>query len=214
MIKDAFGFIERINEGGQDIGLTMGSGGTREIPGNITIDLLDHENVDICGDIFEVLGSLKDNSVSSFYASHFIEHISDLDGLLNEIVRVSKNGASIRFIAPHFSNAFFYSDVTHCKFFGLYTFCYLAEDRSGLMRKVPKYANINNLVLNDVRLSFKSYRPFIVRHAIRKIFGTIVNLNRYFLELYEESGTGFISCYEVDYLLIVEKTNYFDMRNK
>lgn len=210
MIKDVDGFIERINAGGQNYGLTMGSGGTREIPGNITTDLLDHENVDICGDIFEVLASLQDNTISSFYSSHFIEHIPNLESFLNEIVRVSRHGAKIQFIAPHFSNAFFYSDVTHCKFFGLYTFCYLAEDQSGLTRKVPKYAIINNFILMDVHLGFKSYRPFIFRHAIRRIFGHIVNLNKYLLEFYEESCTGFISCYEIKYLLTVRKPSHYE----
>jgi ubiquinone/menaquinone biosynthesis C-methylase UbiE len=205
MIKDVNGFIERINAGGQDFGFTMGSGGTREIPGNITTDLLDHENVDICGDIFEVLASLKDNSISSFYASHFIEHIPNLDLLLNEIVRVSRNGAKIQFIAPHFSNAFFYSDVTHCKFFGLYTFCYLAEDRTGLWRKTPNYAQISQLALLDVKLIFRSYRPFYLRHAFRKAIGLVVGICSYTKELYEECWTGIVSCYEVKYILTVEK---------
>lgn len=205
MIKDVSGFIERINAGGQDYGLTMGSGGTREIPGNITTDLLNHENVDICGEIFEVLSALNDDSLSSVYASHFIEHMDDLDRLLKEIVRVSRHGAKIQLIAPHFSNAFFYSDVTHKKFFGLYTFCYLAEDRTGLKRQVPKYANVKHLILNDVKLGFKSYRPYVIRHAFRKTFEFFVNLDRYFTELYEESLTGFISCYEVHYMLNIEK---------
>lgn len=205
MIKDVSGFIERINAGGQDYSLTMGSGGTREIRGNITTDLLDHENVDICGDIFEVLAALNDNSISSFYASHFIEHISDLEKFLKEVIRVSRKDAELRFIAPHFSNAFFYSDVTHCKFFGLYTFSYLAEDRSGLQRKVPSYACIKGLILTDIKLGFKSYRPYFVRHALRKLFGYIINSSRYMIELYEESYTGFISCYEVEYFLSVKK---------
>lgn len=205
MIKDVCNIIDRINAGGQDFGLTMGSGGTREITGNITTDLLDHENVDICGDIFEVLASLNNDSISHFYASHFIEHVQDLQTLLKEVVRVSKNGAKIRFIAPHFSNSFFYSDITHHNFFGLYTFSYLAEDKSGLKRKVPTYANISGLVLKDVKLGFKSYRPYYVRHIFRKIISRLVNLNRYMMELYEESGVGFVSCYEVDYILYVEK---------
>ena len=205
MIKDVNGFIVRINAGGQDFGLTMGSGGTREIPGNITIDLLDHENVDICGDIFEVLANLKDDSITSIYASHFIEHVQNLDSLLNEIVRVSRHGAKIRLIAPHFSNAFFYSDVTHRNFFGLYTFCYLADDRTNFVRKVPSYARIQHLALMKVRLGFKSYRPFYVRHAFRRIFGMLVNSSAYMMELYEESFNSFLSCYEIEYVIIVDK---------
>ena len=205
MINDSKQLIDGINRGGQDFGLTMGSGGTREIPGNITTDLLDHENVDISGDIFEVLAALDDNSVASIYASHFIEHIDDLNQLLTEIVRVSRDGAKINLIAPHFSNAFFYSDVTHSKFFGLYTFCYLAEDRSGLRRKMPGYAQIPHLRHLNASLIFKSYRPYYVRHAFRKFIGFLVGLNTYTKELYEETGTGIISCYEIRYSLTVSK---------
>lgn len=205
MINDSKQLIDRINGGGQDFGLTMGAGGMREIPGNVTTDLLDHENVDISGDIFEVLGTLNDNSIASVYASHFIEHIDELDRLLREIVRVSRDGTKINLIAPHFSNAFFYSDVTHRKFFGLYTFCYLAEDQSGFRRKMPSYAQIPNLKHLNATLVFKSYKPYYIRHAFRKAIGFLVGLSTYTKELYEETGTGIISCYEIHYFLMVSK---------
>jgi hypothetical protein len=203
-MQDGQGLIEAINAG-REVGLELGSGGRRARPGYVTVDLRDHPEVDLRGDVFEILAALRDGSVSGVYASHFIEHIADLDRLLTEIVRVCRDGAAIEFVAPHFSNAFFYSDVTHRAFFGLYTFCYLAESRAGFRRQVPDYARVPGLVLTRVKLRFQSFRPFYVRHGFRKLVQLLVNSCNYMRELYEEAGTGFVSCYEVEYVLTVEK---------
>jgi SAM-dependent methyltransferase len=203
-MHDRQGLIEAINAG-REVGLELGSGGQRARAGYVTVDLRDHPEVDLRGDVFEVLAALRDDSVSGVYASHFIEHVDDLDRLLTELVRVCRNGAAIELVAPHFSNAFFYSDVTHRKFFGLYTFCYLAESRAGFRREVPDYARIPGLVLSRVRLRFKSFRPFYVRHGFRRLVELLVNSSNYMRELYEEAGTGLVSCYELEYFLTVEK---------
>lgn len=196
--------IEAINQGCEH-GLELGSGGRRARPGYLTVDIRDMPEVDIQGDVYEILASLKNDSISGIYASHFIEHIDDLNRFLAEVVRVCRNGALIEFVAPHFSNAFFYSDSTHRSFFGLYTFCYLAESRAGFRREVPDYARVPGLVLNRVRLRFQSFRPFYIRHGFRKAVQLLVNSCNYMRELYEEAGTGFVSCYDVEYVLTVEK---------
>lgn len=196
--------IEAINQG-RETGLELGSGGRRARSGYLTVDIRDMPEVDIVGDVYDILAALKDDSISGIYASHFIEHIDDLDRFLTEVVRVCRDGALIEFIAPHFSNAFFYSDVTHRSFFGLYTFCYLAESKVGFSREVPDYARIPGLVLSRVRLRFQSFRPFYIRHGFRKAVQLLVNSCNYMRELYEEAGTGLISCYDVEYTLSVEK---------
>lgn len=196
--------IEAINNGAE-VGLELGSGGQRARPAYLTVDIRDMPEVDIHGDVYEILAALKEDSISGIYASHFIEHIDDLDRFLADVVRVCRHGALIEFVAPHFSNAFFYSDVTHRSFFGLYTFCYLAESRVGFRRQVPDYARIPGLVLTRVKLRFQSFRPFYIRHGFRKAVQLLVNSCNYMRELYEEAGTGFVSCYEVEYVLRVEK---------
>jgi ubiquinone/menaquinone biosynthesis C-methylase UbiE len=206
MVKDPQGLIDQINAGGKKFALTLGSGPTREIPGNITVDLAEHENVDISGDVFDVLNLIKNSSISSIYASHFFEHIDDIESLLKEVSRISAHDAEITIIVPHFSNAFFYSDVTHKRFFGLYSFCYFADCAVKFFRRVPSYSKVPGLVQTSVRLNFKSYRPFYVRHAIRRLFGVIVNSSLYTLEFYEENLSSIISCYEVEYNIRVEKS--------
>lgn len=180
--------------------LELGSRGNKRNPAAIGIDLLPGPGVDVQGDVIEVLKVLPPQSVGSVYSEHFLEHIVDLEGLLSETSRVLSDGGKFRAIVPHFSNPYFYSDPTHKRFFGLYTFCYLAE--SDLFRRTtPNYDTDYGLRLDSVRLGFKASRPFYLRHAFRTVFGRLVNANRTCQELYEDLATGLVSCYEVDYAL-------------
>lgn len=198
--------IDAINGSALPVQIEIGCGPRPRFTEYTSIDMLEYPNVDIVGDAMDVLSKLKDNSVDVIFASHFLEHISDLDGFLKQVVRVCIDGAQVRFEVPHFSNAFFYSDVTHKTFFGLYSFCYLAKNNMALKRPTPDYATVEGLELNDVKLVFKSYRPRYVRHALRKAVQALVNLNNYTKEFYEENLTGIVSCYELDFYLQVKKS--------
>ncbi|NJM51016.1 MAG: class I SAM-dependent methyltransferase [Sphingomonadales bacterium] len=134
--------IEAINASPVPVQIEIGCGPRPRFREYTSIDMIKYDNVDIVGDAFDVLAKLKDDSVDTIFASHFLEHIDDLDRFLKEVVRVCIHGAQIRFEVPHFSNAFFYSDVTHKTFFGLYSFCYLAKNNMPLKRPTPEYATV------------------------------------------------------------------------
>lgn len=197
-------YIEKINKSDGE-SLEFGSGGQRGRAGYITVDLQDLPAVDICMDAYEALAKIDDNKIDKVYASHFIEHIDDLDKFLREIVRVCKNGATIEFRAPHFSNAWFYSDVTHKTFFGLYSFSYLATDHSGLGRPIPGYARIKGLELANVKLGFGTLKKWFIRYYFRKVQQVIVNSTRFTQELYEDAFAGIFPCYDVHYFLRINK---------
>ena len=112
-----------------------------------------------------VRGSASEDDQSSPHSdarSHFIEHVNDLSGLMIQAARVLRPGGEFRATAPHFSNPYFYSDPTHRRFFGLYTFCYLA-DGSPFRRQVPIYSTPLDLRLETVeKLRFKASHPFTV----------------------------------------------------
>ena len=165
--------------------LELGCGSNKRHAEAIGIDALDYSCVDIVGDIYEVLAQFPSNSVDEVYSYHFIEHIENINKLVEELSRVVKLGGTIDFVVPHFSNPYFYSDPTHRNFFGLYTFCYFSA-ASQLKRKVPTHQKKLKFKLNKVDLGFKSSRPFLVRHAIKKSIGIIFNSSTYMKELYEE----------------------------
>jgi ubiquinone/menaquinone biosynthesis C-methylase UbiE len=182
------------------IRIELGCGSKKMNPDSIGIDILDYPEVDIVGDIFEVLKKFPDSSVEYVSSSHFIEHIGDINLLILELERVLKSGGIIDFIAPHFSNPYFYSDPTHRNFFGLYTFSYMSFDKI-FSRKIPTYQK--NLVLNleSVDLIFKSNKPFYFRYAFKSIIGLLFNSCAYMKELYEENFCYLFPCYEVRYKL-------------
>lgn len=180
--------------------LELGCGDRKRDENWIGIDRVDRAGVDIVGDVVEVLGRLPDHSVDEVHTFHFLEHVSDVPGLLRELARVMKRGAIAEIVVPHFSSPHFYSDPTHQSFFGLYSFSYLADDRL-LVRRVPRYVEAVDFELCRVDLVFKSSRPFFARHALKKIIGFFVNVSRYTKELYEECFCYLFPCYELRFLL-------------
>jgi predicted SAM-dependent methyltransferase len=108
---------------GRPVIIELGCGGKKRA-GRIGIDSVDLPQVDIVADLEEGLPFLPDSAVDEIHAEHVLEHIADLEGLMREIVRVLKSEGTCRVRAPHFTNPYYYSDYTHKRPFGLYTFEY------------------------------------------------------------------------------------------
>jgi ubiquinone/menaquinone biosynthesis C-methylase UbiE len=180
--------------------LELGCGSTKRDSTAIGVDVMDLPGVDIVGDIFEVLSSFPATSVDAIQCYHFVEHLEDLPRLMQECARVMKGEATLTIVVPHFSNPYFYSDYTHRRFFGLYTFSYLAAE-SPFRRQVPLYGHVPRFRIDDVQLGFKSTRPFYVRHAIKRMQGALFNSSRWCQEWYEENLCWICPCYEVCYTL-------------
>jgi len=180
--------------------IELGCGPKKKNPKAIGIDILDYPEVDIVGDIYEVFQKLPDACVIHVSAHHFIEHLSDLNLLMSELERIVKPGGVIDFLVPHFSSPYFYSDPTHQKFFGLYTFCYMSYS-SIFSKKVPTYQKDLIFTLERVDLKFKSPKPFYGRYAFKSIIGYLFNSCSYMKELYEENFCYLFPCYEIRYQL-------------
>ena len=190
----------------RDLILDVGCGPSKFSPTAIGVDISDFPGVDIVGDVFEVLSLLPDRSVKQVYCSHFCEHISDLPLLLKEIRRILEIDGIARIIVPHFSNPFFYSDPTHRQPFGLYTFSYFCIENI-FKRRVPSYARVPGLRLNSVHLVFKSVRPRYCTHLFRKTFELLFNLTNRMKEIYEDSFSWLLPCYEIQFVLVVDEEN-------
>ena len=198
-IRDKRGLLDRLTDLPSPA-LELGCGSVRKWPQAISVDRRDHEAVDVVGDAFEVLARIPDGALHAVHTSHFLEHVDELEGLLGEIERVLRSGGVLEVIVPHFSNPYFYSDPTHRRFFGLYSFSYYCHDPI-LRRRVPHYREPFELILRRVDLLFKSSPPFVFRHLLRRLFGALVNLSLYSRELYEENFSGIVGCYSVRYVL-------------
>ncbi len=156
--------------------LELGCGPRKVVSDAIGVDALDTPAVDVVGDVFAVLRALPEGSVREIYSAHFLEHIADLDGLFAEFGRVLSDGGTVEAIVPHFSNPYFYSDPTHARTFGLYTFAYMAECAL-FHRGVPRYGRDFGFAFERVELAFLS--PFRVRGLVRKLWQAWVNAHRW-----------------------------------
>jgi len=196
-MHDKRGILARLSSLDKVI-LDLGSGRLKRQPNWIGIDMLDFDNVDIVGNVYEVIKSFPDNSVDEIHSFHFFEHIPDLLGLLIDLKRVLKQTGFIEIVVPHFSNAYYYSDYTHKNFFGLYSFSYMVKDEL-LKRKVPDYNVNTGLQLSKVYLRFKS--PLYINRLPRKIWQLLFNSSTLMKEWYEDSWSRNFPCYEIQFIL-------------
>jgi len=182
------------------VSLELGCGSRKKHIEAIGIDMLDFDGVNIVGDVFDVLKEFPDQSVNKIYTYHFLEHIEKLPELFQELARVLKDDGLLFIVDPHFSNPYYYSDITHKNFFGLYTMNYFSSG-GGFKRTIPNYQQKKNYMIDSVQLVFKSFPPYYLRHGIKKFFEIIFNFNSYTKELYEEFFCYIVPCYEVQYSL-------------
>jgi len=180
------------------VSVEIGCGDNKRDARAIGIDIADHDAVDLVGDAVDCLKRLPDDSIHKIESWHCFEHLSNLEELVSECERVLKKDGEILVIVPHFSNPFFYSDPTHQQFFGLYTFSYFCRDNI-FVRRVPTYKRRSNLLLEEAKLVFKSFPPRYLTHGIRKILGMFFNLNNFMKEIYEDSFSSIITCYEIEF---------------
>ncbi|WP_269622690.1 class I SAM-dependent methyltransferase [Prochlorococcus marinus] len=186
----------------KEINLEIGCGSSKYNEDYIGIDIIDYDNVDIVGDVFEILEEFPSNSVDSIFTRHFLEHIKDVKSLINEFTRVLKVKGKLRVIVPHFANPYYYSDYTHVSSFGLYSFCYLAKDYCNFKRKVPTYNKELKLALTNTKMIFMTLPNTFIYGKLLRLLTMVINSRTCFKELYEERLCYVIPPYELIFDLI------------
>jgi len=186
--------LDGLIKSGKKVVLELGCGPHRK-EGRIGIDRLDLPSVDIVSDLEDGLFFLPDKSVDEVHCRSVLEHIENFENLMQEIVRVLKSDGTAHIFVPHFSNPYFYSDYTHKRFFGLYTFYYFVDTRRQLKRKVPDFYTDFRINVISQQLVFKS--PFFFRGKNKKIIGFIFNCHRSLQEFYEENLCYIFPCYGI-----------------
>ncbi len=177
----------------------LGCGPNRKFNDSVTIDQLNHDDVDIVTDLN--LGiPLDDETVDEIHSSHFLEHVVDFGEFMRETYRVLKPRGIAVHVVPHFAHPYFYSDYTHKTFFGLYTFHYFSRTCAPFKRRVPTFYNDIDFTVKSVRLGFKS--PFRWRNRLRKCVEAIVNLGSWMQEFHEENLGRVFPAYEIRVVLV------------
>lgn len=190
--------LEKVLADAAPVILDLGCGRKR-VPGRITIDKVDLPQVDIVADLEEGLAFLPDECADAIHCRSVLEHIENFEPLLREMMRVLKPEGTAHVFVPHFSNPYYYSDPTHRRFFGLYSFYYFVDADRQLKRKVPTFYSDIRLEVVSLRLVFRS--PFWGRRRLKKLFGVLFNLHPWFQEWYEEMLCYLLPCDGIEVVL-------------
>ena len=95
-------------------------------PGCIGIDSSPNSDADIIRDIERGL-PFSDQTVDAIYASHFLEHVRDLNFVMNECWRVLKIGGVMEISVPHRDAPESDWDPSHVRRFAEETFLYYSD---------------------------------------------------------------------------------------
>ena len=190
--------LEQLLTRNQPVIIDIGCGNEKKT-GHIGIDRVDLPEIDIVADIEKGLGFLPDHSVDEIHCRSVLEHIHNFELLLTEMMRVLKKSGRMYIFVPHFSNPHYYSDPTHLRFFGLYTFYYYTDTKHQLRRKVPNFYSDLRIQIFKKKLVFRS--KFTLFGFLRKAFGRIINSCTFFQEYYEENLVYMIPAHGIEFVI-------------
>lgn len=129
--------------------------GPNKRDGFLGVDILDFPGVDVVFNAGKDKFPFDDNSVEEAHASHFLEHLTNLNDqwervhFFNELYRVLVPGGKATFIFPHWASNRYYGDPTHKEPFSEMGFYYLSREwRAGNAPHTDKKFNPNGYDVN------------------------------------------------------------------
>ena len=161
--------------------------------GYVNLDSIKQKGIDVVHDLNKFPWPFKKDTFNEIYASHILEHVDDLVTVMNEICRISKNGANVIIRGPHFSCGVSYRDPTHKRFFSYFTFEYFCNPADYYLRKEVGLFSIKNRKLNFTRYA----SPWL-----NIIFNPLINTNP---SIYERFFCWILPCSEALFKLEVVK---------
>ena len=172
--------------------------GDNKVRGSIGLDVRPCSGVDIVCRFDQGL-PLKSESADRIWCRHVLEHMVDLESVLREFSRVLKDSGTIHIVVPHFSNSLAYSDYTHRRFFGFYTFDYFSSKKSKYWG-VPSYVSSDEFFcIEQKRLVFRNFSFF------GKAMEAVVNYSELTAYIYEAKLSWVVPCFEIIFCLSKEK---------
>jgi ubiquinone/menaquinone biosynthesis C-methylase UbiE len=178
--------------------IDIGCGPSKHPLARYGVDRLQLPDVDFVCDLEVDPLPFTDSSVDAIFTRHTLEHIRDLDRVLREIVRVAKPRARVTVVVPHFSNSLGFSDPTHVRFFGYFTFDYYSRQKDTRWR-VPSYTDDVWFHIIEKRYCFRNFA------RLGPVLEWMFNGGGFFSYFYESKLSWFIPCFELQFELSVDK---------
>jgi SAM-dependent methyltransferase len=110
-----------------DLRLHLGCGRSKR-DGFVGVDIMPLKGVDVVHDLSAFPYPFEDNSVSEIIMRNVLEHLTDTVRVMEEVWRISKNGARINILVPYFNSPGAAQDPTHVRFFTENSFDYFTPD--------------------------------------------------------------------------------------
>jgi SAM-dependent methyltransferase len=189
-------------QAGRGLRLNVGCG-ARPRPGFYGVDRVALPGVDIVADLNQPLSQLPDNSVDEVYTRHTLEHVDALLPLMSELHRVTRPDGRIEIIVPHFSNPYGYSDPTHVRFFGLYSFFYFSDEADQPRRKVPAFYTPERFTVEQVRIH--PMKRTLFGRLVGSLVKRIINGSVSRLDWYERNLCRWLPADSIRYVLRPKK---------
>ena len=111
--------------------IEIGCGKTK-IEGYIGVDRFPLEGVDIVADINKCI-PFEENSVDVVFASHSLEHMDDLQQVMNEIFRICRHGAIVNILAPYYNTNTNIANFFHKINFNEDTMRFFSSDKTSVI---------------------------------------------------------------------------------
>jgi SAM-dependent methyltransferase len=157
----------------------------------IGIDISPDADADIIHDLNLFPYPFKNDEFDYINIDNVIEHLDNVVKVLEELHRISKNGANIRIVAPFFRSYYSYIDPTHKHFFSYRSFDYFDPKKD--FHKKYKYSkclfNVKKVVFDEtithglpgkMLVWFANKYPILYETRISRIF--ILSTLNYYLE--------------------------------
>jgi SAM-dependent methyltransferase len=161
--------------------------GTQKKAGFTGVDKIPLPGVDIICDVDKERIPLEDSTVDEVYSMHFMEHVTDLVAVMEELWRVCKKDAKITIAVPYFTSVGAFRDPTHKHFFAFETFDHFTGSS-----KVPSFYSEAKFLIVKKRILFypsnsnfygklrflhmmpfqliASVCPYLYEHSLLKLF--------------------------------------------
>jgi len=177
------------------IRLDLGCGRAKQL-GYVGLDRRILPGVDVVANLEAPL-PFGDNTLGAVYSNNVLEHLDNFELLMAELHRTVMPGGEIHLLVPHFSSPLSFSDFTHRRFFGYYTFDYFVPEAHQISRrKVPDFYTPFKFKILSKRFRFVTYFRFM-RPWLR-LWEWLVNSGERWALLYESMLCYLIPCYDLE----------------
>jgi ubiquinone/menaquinone biosynthesis C-methylase UbiE len=111
--------------------IDLGCGKKKQVPWAVGVDGHPYEGVDVVADLEKTL-PFGDGEIDVVFASHVLEHVRDLFGLMNEIHRILAPGGALHALVPNARCVNAVANPTHVRFFNTQSFKFFCQEYPGL----------------------------------------------------------------------------------